>query len=292
MSMSSKKKSGLGRGLGNLLETVETSSTSDNNGLVFIESAKLRANPENPRKKFDKLNIEELAATIEKFGLLQPILVRKDKDKDNYIVISGERRLRACRALNLEKVPCIVKVIDEKENLEISLIENIQREQLDSIEEATVYKELLDKYKMTQDELASRVGKNRATIANKVRLLQLPAAIKTAIADNRLTEGQVRPLLTISNESIQMKLSEQIIKESLSAREIEKLVKNYNPRSVKPKTSEKKIPEISGLEKEIGEYLQTRVQIKHNNKTQAGQLVIDYFSNDEMERILQSIGLR
>ena len=195
-----KKKPGsvLGRGLGNLL-SVDPESEKEEQGITEIKIDQIKTNVQNPRKKFDKTSIEELSQTIKEHGLLQPILVLKEKD--HYVVVSGERRLRACRLLNFEKVPCVVKELSERQSLEVSLIENIQREQLDAIEEANVYKTLLDEYSLTQEELSGRVGKNRATIANRVRLLRLPWEIQTAMADGRLTEGQIRPLLSIKNKT-------------------------------------------------------------------------------------------
>lgn len=289
------KKSGLGRGLGNLLDTGTDFSAGkkdqqkqDDKSIQEINVDKIRANPDNPRKNFEKTSIDELANTIKEFGLLQPILVLEKED--HYIVISGERRLRACRQLNLEKIPCIVKKLGAQETLEVSLIENIQREQLNPIEEGVVYKSLLEKHELTQEQLSGRVGKNRATIANRIRLLQLPLSLQTALADQRVTEGQVRPLLGISNENMVQRLASEILTHQLSARQVEDLVKKYKGLPAKSsKAKKKEAPEIAALKKEIMEILQTRVDIRHNPKNGRGSIIIDYFSLEECNRIIQQL---
>lgn len=290
---SKKKRGALGRGLGNLLDdeapVEKRQSEKNRTGVVEIETEKIRANPDNPRKKFDKNSIEELAATVKEFGLLQPILVMPDGD--NYVVISGERRLRACRSLSLKSVPCLIKELNAKENLEVSLIENIQREQLDPIEEANVYKNLLEQYKMTQEALSERVGKNRATIANRVRLLQLPASIQNAVADQRLTEGQVRPLLSIQNKNLMERLAGDILRNEYSARQVEELVRNTNGK--KSKTAKVKVKkessEATALGNELSELFQTRVNIKHHDKSGKGIITIEYFSLENLDHILNTV---
>ena len=288
-----KRRGALGRGLGNLLddEPIKEAASVDINriGVIEIEIEKIRANPDNPRKKFDKTSIEELAATIKEFGLLQPILVMPDGD--NFVVISGERRLRACRSLKLKSVPCLVKELDQKENLEVSLIENIQREQLDPIEEANVYKNLMEQHGMTQEALSGRVGRNRATIANRVRLLQLPPAIQNAVADNRLTEGQVRPLLSIRSKELIERLAREIYNNQYSARQVEELVRNANGK--KPKAAKGKVKkessETTALVNELSEIFQTRVKMNHNEKSRKGVISIEYFSLENLEHILNIV---
>ncbi len=282
----------LGRGLGNLLDTDldqdEAVSPDGQTGIVEIDITKIRANPDNPRKNFDQSSIEELAQTIEKFGLLQPILVRKIDDSQ-YVVVSGERRLRACRLLKKNEVPCIIKNLDEQENIEVSLIENIQREQLDPIEEAMVYDALMRDYNMTQEVLSGKVGKNRATIANRVRLLKLPVSVQTAVADGRLTEGQVRPILGLKNEKLQQRLASEILRNQYSARQVEELVKKYGgkPAKAAPKKASAESGESNAVARELSEILQTRVQVKHSGKTGKGSIVIEYFSLDNLDSLLQ-----
>jgi len=302
-SIKPKRKAGLGRGLGNLLDTDFEDSigkspenqkkrsidqNSEMQGIVEILTENIRTNPDNPRKNFERTSIDELAQTIREFGLLQPILVLKNAD--HFTVISGERRLRACRQLKMQKVPCIVKELKTQEILEVSLIENIQREQLNAIEEGVVFKDLLEKYNLTQEKLSERVGKNRATIANRIRLLQLPLSLQTAIADNRVTEGQVRPLLTLANEAIVQKLANEIITHQLSARQVEELVKKYKGPSVKSRSQQKKdLPEIAAMKKDLMEIFKTRVNVKHNPKNGQGSIIIDYFSLNDCDNIVRQL---
>ncbi len=283
--MATKKKGGLGRGLGNLLEA-EKLETGDRESVLTLPVRKIIPNPGNPRKKFTQDSIDELAVTIEKFGLLQPILVRKTGD--NYTVISGERRLRAVKKLGLEEIPVIIKEITDRENIEIALIENIQREQLDVMEEAAVYQSLLENYQLTQDELSERVGKNRSTIANRMRLLKLPPEIQAYLSDGIITEGQVRPLLGVKNARTVKTIADEIIRRNLSARTVETMVKNLSSSEEKP--SPRKSQESSDMQRQLEEYLNTRVHLRHNNKTGKGKIVIEYFSLEEMENLLKIIG--
>ena len=289
-----KKKPGsvLGRGLGNLL-SVDPESEKEEQGITEIKIDQIKTNVQNPRKKFDKTSIEELSQTIKEHGLLQPILVLKEKD--HYVVVSGERRLRACRLLNFEKVPCVIKELSERQSLEVSLIENIQREQLDAIEEANVYKTLLDEYSLTQEELSGRVGKNRATIANRVRLLRLPWEIQTAMADGRLTEGQIRPLLSIKNKTQLEEMATFVLSKGLSARQVEELVRNQKdmrPGGSMNRKGSKKIspdPNITSLQESLQESLGLRVSIRHNAQSGRGKVILDYFSLDDLDRIIAQI---
>lgn len=274
----------LGRGLGNLLDNSQEAQISRREqGIVEIEIEKIRTNPNNPRKKFDQVALEELAQTIKTHGLLQPILVTPQGD--NYLLISGERRLRACRFLGLSKIPCVIKELDAKTSLELSLIENIQREQLDPIEEAVVYKNLLENYGLTQEELAARVGKSRSVIANRIRLLQLPQAIQAALADGRITEGQIRPILGVKGELLQLKLLREIERHGLNARQVEELVKRYKDIPQKKVKKKKEDVAILSEKKILEEALATRVKIIHNAKKQQGKIIIEYFSLDDFDRI-------
>ena len=277
----------LGRGLSNLLKS--DAAAGEAAGIREIEIERIRANPGNPRKKFEKTSIEELASTISAHGVLQPILVIEKKD--HFMVVSGERRLRACRQLAFKTVPCIVKEYDDQTLLEVALIENIQREQLDAIEEAGVYKSLMETHTLTQEELARRVGKSRTAIANRVRLLQLPDSVQAAVADGRLSEGQVRPLLGIKSEAVQLKLVKEIESLSLTARQVEDLVNRQKGEKAK-KVSRSTTPELRGLEKEIEERLQIRARINHNTSKNNGKLTLEYFSLEDLDKILKVLGIR
>lgn len=274
-------KGSLGKGLANLLGEVTNNEAAV--GVQELELELIRANPQNPRKNFDSLAIEELAQTIKEHGVLQPILVKKiDK---GFQVISGERRLRACRKLGLKTLPCIVKELSEEKILEVALIENIQREQLDAVEEARVYETLLKNHSWTQSQLATQIGKQRTTIANRIRLLQLPESVQILIADGRLTEGQARPLVSLSNENIQRKLAKEIEEKNLSARQVEQLVKKYKGESRPVPKTKKKDSSIKSYEKKLSEFLESRVQLRHNDKNGSGKIIIDYFNLDDLERL-------
>ena len=290
------KKQVLGRGLGNLLSLdEEVAKPKENSGFLNIASKNIVVNPNNPRKKFDTTAITELSQTIKQHGLISPIVVRLCKDNRSYEVISGERRLRACRLLGMEKIPCIIKEYSEQTSIEVALIENIQREDLDPIEEAHVYKQLVNKYHLTQQQLADRVGKNRSTIANRMRLLDLPLELQAALSDSRLTEGQVRPLLGIQNKIIFHKLSKQILLEKPSARQVEKLVEAYRSKENKPSTSYQTNSALSNIKfsrsfaNQLQEQLGTKVQIKHSEGKKKGTILIHYYSIDDFERLWKKL---
>ena len=279
-----KKGSALGRGLANLLAIDEQSRTEkEKHGILDINISLIRTDELNPRKRFEEKAIGELAKTIEQHGLLQPILVIKHQDY--YKIVSGERRLRACRSLGLNSVPCIIKEYSAREKLEISLIENIQREQLDPVEEASVYKNLIEEHGLTQEEISGRVGKNRTTITNRIRLLKLPMTVQIAIADGRLTEGQARPLLSIKDPIKIGNLVTQIIKKNMSARQIEQMVKAKEKKSTLNKAP-KKDPNIMSLESELESILDTRIRIDHSEQKKKGKIILEYFSLDDFDRIV------
>lgn len=287
--METKKKKVLGRGLGNLLDDSPSAKRAKANaGITNVPLGKIRVNPDNPRKKFLKTAIQGLASTIKAHGLLQPILVCPEGE--HFRLISGERRLRACRELKLKTIPAIVKEFKNHDVQEVSLIENIQREQLDAIEEAAALKAILDSKEMTQEELASRVGKSRATIANRVRLLNLPFNIQAEIADGKLSEGHVRPLLAIKSEVLQSKLCDKIIREELNARQIEDLVRNYTGKAIKKtKTVDKVSADIKALISDLEKTLSLRVKINHNSKAQKGKLTIEYFNLDDLDKVVNKL---
>ena len=282
-----KKGSVLGRGLGNLLSVEpEVKSQKNAQGIIDIDITTIKMSEKNPRKNFDVISIKELSQTVKEHGLLQPILVIKEENY--YKVISGERRLRACRLLNLKTVPCIIKKYSGQQMLEVSLIENIQREQLDAIEEANVYKSLLEQYNLTQEELSSRVGKNRATIANRVRLLQLPWELQTAIADHRLTEGQVRPLLSLKSDIQFERMAALVLSKNMSARQVEALVRNQKNKT-KHQPIKKPDPNIVSLQDSLQEILDLRVNIRHNHQEGKGKITLEYFTLDDLDRIVHQL---
>jgi ParB family chromosome partitioning protein len=286
-----KERKVLGRGLKSLIpvnnqnEKIVRQTKEKQRGLFDIPLNQIKSNPQNPRKNFDKEQLQYLANTLKRIGLIQPITVQQ-KGNHQYQVITGERRFRAAKLAGFKNIPAFVKDENQKQNAITSLIENIQRENLDVIEEAEHYNLLKNEYSMKQSEIADFVGKNRTTINNKMRLLSLPNVIKDMLSNGILTEGQVRPLLSIQNEELKIKLAKKISKESWSARKVEEEVqKIQNPISSKLKKS-KKDPAILKLENKLRQLLGTKVAINHNSKTGKGKIMIDYYDMQDLGRVL------
>ena len=220
------KKFGLGKGLSALIpEDMEQDKDNDNRILIPINNIKYDSN--QPRKNFDYEKIAELAESIKTHGIIQPLILRKDKD-ENYIIVAGERRWRAAKMAGLKELPSIIMELSEKDVLEISLIENIQREDLNPIEEALAYKKLLNEFKITQEELSKRIGKSRVVIANTIRLINLDKRVQQYVIDGIISEGHGRALLSVEKNDLQYELAQKVIDEKLSVRELEKLIKNIN----------------------------------------------------------------
>ena len=244
-------------------------------------------NRDQPRKNFEEDALLELSDSIKQFGILQPLLVRKRDDY--YEIIAGERRWRAAKMAGLKEVPVIIKDYTEQEIIEIGLIENIQRENLNPIEEAMAYKRLLEEFGLKQDELAERVSKSRTAVTNSMRLLKLDDRVQQMIIDDMLSTGHARALLAIDDKDQQYELANMIFDEKLSVREVEKLVKSIkNPKKVK----EKKVVENSfvytDLENKLKEVIGTKVSISSKGKGK-GKIEIEYYSDDELERVFDMI---
>lgn len=290
--MATAKKSGLGKGLdilitdkvgnSNTVETMEETGKQE----VFVKMTKVEPNREQPRKNFDEDSLFELSESIKQFGVLQPLLVQ-DK-KDYYEIIAGERRWRAAKMAGLKEIPVIVKDLTKQEIVEISLIENIQREDLNPIEEAMAYKRLLNEFHLKQDEVAERVSKSRTAVTNAMRLLKLGEKVQQMVVDDMISTGHARALLGISDEEMQYRLAQQIFDEKLSVRETEKLVKKIqNHKDDLPKKHlDNTITVIfQDLEQKLKNIMGTKVTIHHkdNNK---GKIEIDYVTQEELERII------
>lgn len=250
----------------------------------FLPINKVEPNRDQPRKVFDEDALNELAASIKIYGVLQPLLVQKEKDY--YRIIAGERRWRAAKIAGLKKVPVIIKELSEKEILEISLIENLQREDLNPIEEAEGYQKLLQEFEMTQEDLAQRVSKSRSAITNTIRLLKLDAAVQKMLSDGALSSGHARALLSLEDNEMQKEAAERIIREGLSVRDTERLVKRL---TTKKPAKEPVLPAqddfiYRDIEEKMRQILETKVQIK--NKGKRGRIEIEYYSPDELDRIL------
>ena len=294
------KKSGLGKGLDSLIKdnssakkTAAANTSSENkaeemkSGEQMMKINMVEPNRDQPRKKFEEDALLELADSIKQFGVLQPLLVRKRKDY--YEIIAGERRWRAAKMAGVKEVPVIIKDYTEQEIVEIGLIENIQRENLNPIEEAMAFKKLLEEFNLKQDEVAERVSKSRTAVTNSMRLLKLDERVQEMIVDDMISTGHARALLAIDDKEQQYDLANKIFDEKLSVRETEKLVKKIkNPK--KPKMKKKVENEFvyTDLENRMKEVMGTKVNIssKGNGK---GKIEIEYYSDDELERMFEMI---
>ena len=252
--------------------------------VAYVETISIQENRFQPRQSYDAAKLEELKASIKEKGVLQPILVRKHEN--GYEVIAGERRLRAARALGLEQVPVIVKNVTDREALVLALVENIQREELNAIEEAQGFKRLMEEFQFTQETVAEAIGKDRTTVANLLRLLRLPKDIQKQVADGKLSVGHARALLSLEDAPIQKKMAEHIIKKGLSVRQVEDLVKKAHQGSniIQAAMAKPKDRDIEILEEELCKILGTKVTIK--DKKGKGHLVIEYYTLDDLDRIL------
>jgi ParB family transcriptional regulator, chromosome partitioning protein len=288
--MNKNKKGALGRGLEAILQSPDTDITSKDisgnyvvGAIAEIEIQKIEANPFQPRTDFEEEAMNELMASIEEQGIIQPLTVRK-LGYDKYQIISGERRLRAANNLKLEKVPCYIRVANDEQMLELALIENTHREDLNGIEIAISYQRLLEECNLTQEELSKKVGKNRSTIANYLRLLKLPAEVQIAIRNGTISMGQARSFIGIENHEKQMALLDEIMSDGMTVRQIEQKVRKINKSGKKYKLPERFVE----LSKQLSNNFDTKVEIKRNNRGK-GSIVVSFTSDEEMERILKLI---
>jgi len=287
-------KKALGKGLGAIISTsatpvedIERNLSEDAGRIINLPLDSVTPNPDQPRTHFDESEIQDLAASINSVGLLQPIIVRK-KDQ-GYLVVAGERRLRACRLAGLKKIKAIVVQADEERNLTLALIENIQRADLDPIEEARAYRALVDRFKLRQQDVAEKVGRDRATITNSLRLLNLPDEIQEGISDGSISTGHAKVILSVSGRSRQTDLFREIVKKGLSVRALEQIVKDRKAgnEDQEKRPAPRKDAHIRQLEDELISALGTKVEIRHSGS--GGKIEISYYSLDDFDRILEII---
>jgi len=274
----------LGKGLEALFPTYQEKVNEE---IHEVPVSDIFPNRQQPRQRFDDHKLEELAGSIRSHGVIQPIFLKRHVH--GYEIVAGERRWRAAKKAGLTKIPALIRDVSEDKKLEIALIENIQRENLNPIEEGQAYKLLMDQFEYTQQNLAEKVGKDRSTIANAIRLLKLPSQIKEFIADEKLTMGHSRALLAIEDDENKIFIGEKIIKKGLSVRETESLIKRLNQENEKKAVSEKKPSEddafIPALEESLSRVLKTKVRLFH--KKGKGRIEIRFFSEEDFERILE-----
>lgn len=294
--MAAAKKGGLGKGLDSLIPEkpniiLENQDKNDieKKDAIVVDIQKVEPNRSQPRKNFDEDSLLELSDSIKQFGILQPLLVQ---NKDDYLeIIAGERRWRAAKMAKLKEIPVIIKKLTEQEIVEISLIENIQREDLNPIEEAIAYKRLLEEFHLKQDEVAERVSKSRTAVTNSIRLLKLSDKVQEMVVDDMLTTGHARALLGIENQDRQYSLAQKIFDEKLSVRETEKLVKKIQTEKDSPAKKEKPVDSkldiiYQDLEERMKNIFGTKVVINKKD-AKKGSIEIEYYSQEELDRIIE-----
>lgn len=283
------KKQGLGRGLKSLINEdlmmrTETAEHTDKQpDIVFeLELSKIRPNAEQPRKTFDEESLTELASSIKEYGILQPLVIKPENG--GYTIIAGERRFRAAGIAGIKTVPVIIKDLPQREVLEIALIENVQRENLNPIEEALAYKKLIEEFGLTQSEMADRIGKNRVTITNKMRLLNLPEKIREMLLKEAITAGHAKTLLSLEDEKIMIDLAQEIAEKNLSVRDAEKRVRKLQQKDEKPKINSEKQLFFRACEERLKIFFSTSVKIK--TRGTKGSIEITYHSEEELNQLL------
>lgn len=277
------KKMGLGKGIGSLFpdDTVQDIE----NGIVELKLTQVEPNKKQPRKKFDEEKLEILAESIRQHGLIQPIIVTKN-DNDTYTIVAGERRWRASKKAGLAKIPAIIKDYSGQTVTEVALIENLQREDLNPIEEALGYRDLMDLYDMTQEQISQKIGKSRSSIANSMRLLSLEPELQKYLISEEISEGHARAALSLESFPLREFLIHRIIEDGLNVRQAEKLAKELQkePKPAKQKQASVYDIELKHICANLESHLGTKVKITHGNKK--GKIEIEYYGNDDLERIL------
>ena len=284
------KKSGLGKGLGAILsdkydsQALDSIPNSDDSQIVELKIVDVEPNKDQPRKEFDKEKLDELADSISKHGVIQPIIVTKQGSI--YQIVAGERRWRASKQAGLKKIPAIIRNYDEIKIMEVALIENLQRENLNPVEEALGYKSLMETFNLTQDKISERVGKSRSAIANSLRLLNLPDKVLSMLEKGDISTGHAKVILSVNNKNEQIQIAEQVVERKMSVRETENYIKSKSKNKKAPtsQSSEVKMA-IKEMENAFSKYLGTKVKIKENGGK--GKIEISYFSHDEFERLTE-----
>lgn len=274
-------RKGLGRGLDALISSANALENA-RDSVLEVKINDVEPNADQPRKVFDQERLQALAESIKEHGVVQPIIVRQDGNR--YVIVAGERRWRAAKLAGLKTIPVVIKELSSRQVMEIALIENLQREDLNPIEEAEAYQKLMEEYNMTQEEVAKLVGKSRAAIANSVRLLSLAKEIQEMLVDGRLTSGHARTLVAIEDQNRQKELAEIIVKKGLNVREAERLASQESRRTSSKKEPKKEDVEITQLVEDLRTLFGTKIDL-HRGKDK-GKIVIEYYSKEEFDRII------
>lgn len=280
------KKQVLGRGLDALISTPEPMHTVENEFLNEIEIRFIEVNPFQPRTSFNEESLNELAMSITELGIIQPITVRKLRE-NKYQLVTGERRLRASKIAGLERILAFVRTIEDQSMLEMALVENIQREDLDAIEIAVSYERLIEECKLTQESLSDRIGKKRSTVTNYLRLLKLPPEVQLGIRNSQIQMGHAKSLINIDDENTRLKLFYRIIDKDLSVRKVEEMVRDLKNKDNKKEISPKPTlaVEYEQLRTQLSEYFKTKIQFSKDNNG-AGKIVIPFKTDEELEHII------
>ena len=275
------KKFGLGKGLGAL---IPEESNEDNNSILKIDMNLIKPNVDQPRKNFDESKIIQLADSIKEHGIIQPLVLQKRGNI--YSIIAGERRWRAAKKAGLKEVPAVINELSDKQILEVSLIENIQREDLNPIEEAIAYKKLINEFKLTQEELSKQIGKSRTAITNCMRLLNLDSRVQDYLIDGVITEGHGRALLSLEDKEMQYKMALEIIDKELSVRQTENTIKNLKKKNINKKEEEDDNikPYYNAIENKLENLFNTKVVLR--SKGNRGKIQIEYYSEEDLQRII------
>ena len=279
------KRSGLGKGLDALIPAGQTMPSGDGSGITHIPVDLIQRNPRQPREKFDIEELENLAASIREHGIIQPLIVSPGKN-GIYILIAGERRLQAARKAGLKTVPVVIRHATDQQLLELALIENVQRADLNPIEEAEAYHNLSREFKMSHETIAQRVGKSRVAVTNTIRLLDASAAVKQVLVDGRITEGHARAMLTLSAKA-QENLLNTIVNLDLSVRQTEALARKYSGQKPVSKKRSGASADVNDIERRLRSSLGTKVSLKHGKK--GGTVTIYYYSNEELDSLLEKL---
>ena len=287
-----KKYTALGRGLDALISTHEEVETSGSSSISEVALSQIEANPNQPRREFDEKALEELAESIRNFGIIQPITLRKLSD-DRYQIIAGERRWRATQMAGLQRIPAYIRTADDENMMQMALVENIQREELNPIEVALAYQHLIERYNLKQEELSEKIGKNRATIANTLRLLKLPAQVQMAIKNRQIDKGHARALLSLADPAMQVKFFKEVLDKGYSVRQIEEMVAQINAgevvKSGKRTLQDKKVllpEEFKILKTQLSDFFKTKVQMTCSQQGK-GKISIPFENEEELTRIIE-----
>lgn len=283
------KRNALGRGLGALIDDAGQEKTIHADTINEIDINLIEVNPFQPRTNFDENSLGELASSIKELGIIQPITVRKTED-DKFQLITGERRYRAALKAGLKRIPAYIRFADDQAMLEMALVENIQREDLDAIEVAISYQRLIEECKLTQENLSERVGKKRSTISNYLRLLKLPAEIQLGIRDKQISMGHARALVNIEDAKEQLKAYYKVIDDGLSVRKTEELIRKINNPEIGKKQKKSLPEEFEQVKKHLTDHFSTSVDLKRSNKG-SGKIVISFSSDDDLERIMEILNV-